>query len=153
MSLSYSIDHVVTSTESVNVEVAAKSEMTLVATDNDAKSGDVVSTYVLASGDTAFPGTVSYRVGNQSRGGAPVRRISITFSTWAAETDSVSGAIVRKPANFTVSMNLPADMTLELADINQALGNLFSFLYASVSAGARNTGYLQKLLYGSPQVV
>ena len=153
MSLSYAIDHVVTSTESVNVEVAAKSEMTLVSTDIDPKSGDVISTYVLASGDVAFSATIIYRIATQSRAGGTIRRISATFSTWATETDSVTGAINRKPINSTFSLNIPADMTVELADVMQLLGNCFSFLYPSVAAGVRNTGYLQKLLYGSPQVV
>jgi hypothetical protein len=153
MSLSYSIDHVVISTESVNVEVAAKSEMTLVSTDVDPKSGDVVSTYVLASGDVAYPATVVYRIASQSRASGPIRRVSLTLNTWATETDSVTGGIVRKAINSTISLNIPADLTVELADIMQMIGNTFSFVYPSVSAGVRSTGYLQRLLYGSPQVV
>jgi hypothetical protein len=144
---------VATSTESVNVEVAAKSELTLIATDIDQKTGEITSTYTLASGDMAFPGLVTYRVGEQARSSGPIRRISVTLSTWATETDSVTGVIRRKPISCTISLNLPGDLTFELADVMQLLGNTFSFLYASVSAGVRSTGYLQKLLYGSPQVV
>jgi hypothetical protein len=51
MTISYSLDHTPSSTESVLVEVAPKSEMTLRATDADPKTGAVTATYVLASGD------------------------------------------------------------------------------------------------------
>jgi hypothetical protein len=153
MSLSYAIDHVVTSTESVNIEVAAKSELTLISTDVDQKSGEVVSTYALASGDTLYPGLVTYRVATQSRSSGPIRRVSMTLDTWATETDSVTGVINRKPISCTISLNIPRDLTTELADVMQLLGNAFSFCYASVTTGVRSTGYLQKLLYGVPQVV
>lgn len=149
----YSLDHVASATESVLVETAAKSEMTLQSTDVDPKTGAVVSTYNLASGDSQFPASVVYRVENQSRGGSPIRRVSMTFSTWAVDDNSVDGTAIRKPISGTIAMNIPADITTELADLDDFIGNLFSFLYASQSGGARNTGYLQKLLYGVPQVV
>lgn len=153
MTHTYSLDHVASATESVNVETAAKSEMTLQSTDVDPKSGDVVSTYTLASGDSQYPAYVVYRIGSQNRGGNPVRRASMTFSTWAVDDNSVDGTAIRKPISGTISLLIPADITVELADMDDFIGNLFSFLYASVSTGARNTGYLQKLLYGVPQVV
>jgi hypothetical protein len=152
MSLSYAIDHVATATESVTLEVAAKSEMTLVSTDIDPKSGAVTSTYILASGDAQYPGFVVYRIESQTRSGQPLRRISVKFTTWATETDSVTGIIRRKPISTEIAMLVPIDLTIELADVMQMLGNAFSFTYASVSSGTRATGYLQKLLYGAPQV-
>jgi hypothetical protein len=127
--------------------------MTLVSSDVDPKTGDVISTYVLASGDSLYPATVSYRISNQSRGGAPIRRVLMTFSTWAVDANSTDGIDTRKPIVGSIAMNLPADITLELADMDDFIGNLFSFLYASQSSGARSTAYLQKLLYGVPQVV
>lgn len=153
MTHTFSLDHVATATESVLVETAAKSEMTLVSTDVDPKTGDVVTTYVLSSGDSQFPATVSYRISSQSRGGAPIRRISMTFNTWAADDNSVDGIVSRKPISGSIALNVPADITVELADMDDFIGNLFSFLYASQSSGSRNTGYLQKLLFGTPQVV
>jgi hypothetical protein len=149
----YSLDHVATATESVLVETAAKSELTLISTTTDPKTGAVTSNYVLASGDDAYPATVSYRVENQTRGGNPVRRVSMTFSTWAADYNDVDGITTRKPVVASFSFVLPADLTIELADMDDLIGNAFSFLFASQSAGARNTGYLQKLLYGVPQVI
>jgi hypothetical protein len=152
MSLSYSIDHLSTSIEDVSIEVAAKSEMTLQGTGPDPKTGDQVSTYVLASGDNSFPATVVYRAGVQTRAGSPIRRISMTFGTWATKADSVTGVDVKLPLVATVSFNIPADMTVEVADMDDLIGNLFSFLYLSVTTKVRDTTWLQKLLYGVPQV-
>lgn len=153
MTITYSLDHVNSSTESVNVEVAAKSELTLQSTDVDPKTGEVVSTYILASGDNAYPAYVTFRSGIQNRNSGSVRRISMTFSTWAVATDDVAQTVTRKPISATAAFNVPADMTIEVGDFDDFIGNAFSFLYASVGTGARNTGYITKLLYGAPQVV
>jgi hypothetical protein len=153
MSLSYALDHVSASTESVLVELAAKSELTLISTDTDVKTGAVVSTYTLASGDTQFPAYVTYRAEIQSRKTGVIRRISMTFDTWATQTDSVTGVIDRLPISASFAMNIPQGFTVELADIDDFIGVAFSFLFASQSSGARSTTYLSKLLYGAPQVV
>lgn len=153
MTHTYSMDHVIATTESVNVEVAEKSAMTRIATDIDQKTGAVTSTYRLASGDAAYPATVSYRVEDQLRSGAKIRRISVTLNTWAADENSVDGTTTRKPLSGTVSLNVPADITTELADADDLIGNLFSYLYLSVAAGVRSTAWLQKLLFGVPEVV
>ena len=50
-------------------------------------------------------------------------------------------------------LNVPADITTEIADVDDFYGNLFSYLYPSQSAGVRSTAHLQKLLYGVAQVV
>jgi len=152
MSHTYSIDHANASTESVLVEVAEKSYMTLQSTDVDPKTGDILSTYVLATGDASYPATVTYRVQNQTQRGKPVRRIVVTLNTWATDDDGL-GLVLKEPISSSFSMVIPASFTIELADLDDFIGNMFSFLYASQSAGARNTGYLQKLLYGVPQVV
>jgi len=153
MTLTYEITHAVASVEDVSIEVAPKSEMTLQSTTTDPKTGEVASRYVLASGDVNHPADITYRSALQTRGGALIRRITVTFSTWATSTDSVTGIVVYKPVQASFSMNIPVDMTTELADIDDFLGTTFSFLYASVSVKVRNTGYLQKLLYGITQVV
>jgi hypothetical protein len=152
MTVSFSIDHLSTSVEDVSVEVAAKSEMILQSSDVDPKTGDVTSTYVLASGDNAFPATVIYRTSLQKRAGAAVRRLSMTFNTWSVSTDSVTGIVIRKPLSATVSFVIPADMTVEVADMDDLVGNLFSFLYLSVTTKVRDTAWLQKLLYGISQI-
>lgn len=153
MTITYSLDHVSATTESVNVEVADKANMVLQSTTTDPKTGEVVSTYTIANGDNAFQAFIYYRSSIQSRGSAPVRKVSVTFSTWAVKSDSVSGEDTRKPFTGTFSLLMPADMTIETADVNQFIGNLFSFLYLSVTTGTRNTTWLAKLLFGIPQVV
>lgn len=152
MTITYSIDHLSTSVEDVSVEVAAKSEMTLQSTTTDPKTGEVVSTYVLASGDNSYPANVTYRVALQKRSDGMIRRLSVTFSTWATSADDVTGVTTKKPLSGTISFNVPADMTIEVADMDDMLGNLFSFAYLSVTTKVRSTAWLAKFLYGIPQV-
>jgi len=152
MTITYSIDHISTSVEDVSVEVAAKSEMTLQGTVIDQKTGDVTSTYVLASGDNSYPATVAYRSAVQNRASGAVRRMSMTFSTWATRSDSVAGTDEKLPLTGSIAFTVPADMTIEVADMDDLVGNLFSFAYLSVTTKVRDTTWLQKLLYGIPQV-
>lgn len=152
MTITYSIDHVSTTVEDVSVEVADKANMVLQYTTTDPKTGEITSSYVISNGDNSFPATVVYRTSVQNRSTGPIRRMSMTFNTWAARADSVSGEEIRKPLVASVSFNVPADMTVETADMDDLIGNLFSFLYASVSVKVRDTAYLGKLLFGIPQV-
>jgi hypothetical protein len=147
MTLSFTIDHTVASVEDVSVEVAAKSELTRSSQINRA-DGTVGTVYYLASGDNSFPATVTYESQVQKRQAGQVRRLAITFRTWAVETDSVSGLDRRVPISAQLSFLIPADMTIEVADLNVLLGNMFSFAYSGVSSKLRNTAWLQKLLYG-----
>jgi hypothetical protein len=152
MAHTYSIDHLVTSTEAVNIEVADKAGMVLRGTSRLPNGRDGwEAIYGLGSGDSQYPATVTYRVENQTRQGNPVRRLSMIFNTWAADDDGVS-VVIRKPISAEISIVVPADLTIELADLDDLFGNSVSFLYSSVSSGTRTTTYLQKLLYGGPQV-
>lgn len=152
MATTFSLDHVVSSTESVLVEVGAKSEFISQGTVIDPKTGARITTYTLGSGDSAYLATVEYRIEEQTRGGLPVRRVSMTFRTWATSDDGL-GNVLKKPVSGQFAFVLPTDITIELADLDDFIGNCFSFLYASQSAGARNTGYISNLLYGSSKVV
>lgn len=152
MAHSYSIDHAVSSTESVLVEVAAKSEFVSQGTSIDPKTGARVNTYALGSGDTGYQATVEYRVEDQTRSGDPVRRVTMTFRTWATDDDG-AGVVLKKPILGQFIMNIPLSFTIEVGDLDDFIGNCFSFLYASQSSGARATGYLTSLLFGSPKVV
>lgn len=152
MAHTISIDHLVTSTEAVNIEVADKANMVLLATSRMTGGKDGwESVYGIGNGDSKYPARVTYGVENTERKGNPVRRISMKFETWAADDDGVS-VVIRKPIAVEMSFNLPADLTVELADLDDLFGNAVSFLYSSVSSGTRTTTYLQKLLYGGPQV-
>lgn len=152
MTITYSIDHLSTSVEDVSVEVAPKSEMTFQGIVTDSKTGEVKASYVLASGDNAYPATVTYKSSIQSRASGQVRRMEIQFSTWATLSDSVSGLDTKKPVLASCVFTVPADMTIEVSDLDDLLGNLFSFAYLSVTTKVRNTTWLQKLLYGATQV-
>lgn len=152
MTITYSIDHVSTSVEDVSVETAAKSEMTLQSTTTDQKTGNVTSTYVLASGDDAYKAFVTYTSSIQNRASGAIRRLSMLFSTWATASNSISGIDTKKPISVQISIQLPSDMTIELADLDKLLGNAYSFTYEDVTTKVRDTVWLQKLLYGVPQV-
>lgn len=153
MSITYSIDHAVSSVEDVSVEVAAKSEMVLAGSFVDPKTGERVAQYRLASGDNAFPATIEYRVSDQTRSYGPVRHIVVRFSTWAVEANSVSGVDTRKPITGIFTIDTPSDYTIEVADLDDFIGNVFSFLYLSVTTKVRDTTWLRNLLYGAPAVV
>lgn len=152
MTITYAIDHALTSVEDVSVEVCDKANMVLQYTSTDPKTSEVTSSYVISNGDNSYPATVVYRSSIQNRSTGPIRRFSMTFNTWAARADSVSGIETRKPITGTISVNMPADMTIETADMDDFVGNLFSFLYLSVTTKVRDTTWLGKLLFGIPQV-
>ncbi|DAD50090.1 TPA_asm: coat protein [ssRNA phage Zoerhiza.1_23] len=151
MSISYSLDHITTSVEDVSVEVAAKSEMVSQGP-RIAKNGDRFHDYVLASGDNAYPAIVSYGSNVQQRTTGPIRRVTMALSTWASATDSVSGLVTKKPILGQVVIELPADMTIEVADADDLIGNMFSYMYLSVTTKVRDTSWLLDLLYGSGEV-
>jgi len=152
MSLTYSIDHALTSVEDVSVEVADKANMVFQGNKTDPKTGEISASYVVSNGDNSYPATVTYRSVVQNRASGPVRRISMTFDTWATRSDSVSGLDTKKSLSGTISVNMPADITVETADMDDFIGNLFSYLYLSVTTKVRDTTWLGKLLFGIPQV-
>jgi hypothetical protein len=152
MSLTYSIDHISTSVEDVSVEVSEKSVMISPSTSTDPKTGVTKSVYTLGSGDNAYPSTVTYRNVIKNTAGGPRREFSITFDTWAVVSNSVSGVDTRKPISGTVAFTAPADYTVEVADLDDMLGNLFSFCYLSVTAKVRDTTWLAALLLGATEV-
>jgi hypothetical protein len=153
MSITYSIDHLLTSVEDVSVEVADKASFALVRTLQDEKTGEVSSVYSLPSGDPTYPATVTYRSALNSRAAGNLRRISCTLNTWARSVDSVSGEEVILPISGTISLNVPQGVQVEVADLDDMIGNLFSFMYVSVTTKVRSTTWLAKLLFGITQVV
>lgn len=154
MTLTYAIPHAIGgTTESVLVEVAEKSSLVLVSSDYDKSTNENVATYRIATGDTVYRATVVYTAGDQLRAGKPVRFVTMTFTTWATESDDVAGTVRYEPISAKISLTIPTSFTVELADLDDFIGTMFSFLYASQSSGARSTTYLSKLLYGIPQVV
>lgn len=152
MTITYDIDHLPGSTESVTVGVAPKSSMALISSDIDQKTGEVTAKYVINTGDPSYPAIATFRTALQRRADGVFRRISVTFETWASVTNSTTEEVVRKKISGTISALVPADVTIEVADLDNFLAEVYSFTYASVSSGTRSTTYLGKLLFGSPQV-
>jgi len=152
MSISYGIDHVSSNpTESVTVSVAEKSTMALLTTRTDAKTGRITTVYIIGSGDTNHPATVTYTVDPVSNS-AKTRYGSCTVQTWATQTDSITGIKTLWPIQATVSFVITNGSPVQLTDFNQLIACVYSYTYASVSAGVRDTAYLQDLLFGNPTV-
>lgn len=157
MTLTYSIDHALTSVEDVSVEVADKASLVHQATKVDPKTGAIEAVYVIANGDTTHRAFVTYRVSDETRKDSfgsvyNIRRFSITLNTWAVRDDSVAGTSERKPLTASISFNVPTDFVVEVADLDDVLGNLFSFAYLSVTTKVRDTSWLSMLLFGTPEV-
>jgi hypothetical protein len=156
MSMSYTIDHAVlrsVTNQSVLMAISAKSELALQLLTDDPKTGEISASYILTSGDPAFPAVVTFRCSPQKRKGKAVKRLSVTFDTWAVQTDSVSGIVTREEVSSSVTAIVPAVFTVEVDDVVDLIENCFSFLYPSVAAGVIDTSYVGKLLYGVPRVV
>jgi hypothetical protein len=152
MSLSYTLDHIIggATVEDVSVEVAPKSEMVKVPP-VPLKDGRVETKYRLASGSDVYPAYITYSSEIQNRKAlGSIRNIVIDLSTWATQTDSVSGLETKMPIQGMIVLNLPAGMTIEVADLDDFVGNLFSYLYPSVTAKVRSTTWLQNFIYGIP---
>jgi len=150
MTLSYAIDHVSSnSTESVTTIVADKSGRVSTQLDSDPKTGRNTSVYTLSSGDPNHPATITYSVDPPSQD-AKTRYGSITFRTWCTQTDSVTGIVTWWPIQATISFVITNGAPVQLADFNKLIAAIFSYSYASVSSGVRDTVWLQNLLFGSP---
>lgn len=147
MTHTLSIDRVDSTIVAVNVEEIDQTGLILLDTTTDAKTGATVSRYTLADGDPHYPSYIDIKNQVDPKDGKGVRRISITFRTWARDLDSVSGEEVIEPISFVTAMNLPA-MNLEVADLNVALANCYALTYDSVTTGTRSTALLSKLLFG-----
>jgi len=140
------------STESVTTVIAPKSSMTPGGSSTDPKTGRVTTIYNIASSDGIHVATVRYQV-DPIAAGAKTRYGSVTFSTWVTSSDSVTGIITWFPIQATVSFVIQNGSPVVLADFNKLIAATFSFAYASVSSGTRDTAYLQRLLLGSATVV
>lgn len=152
MSLAYTIDHAVATVEDVSVQVADKASLALQSTSDDG-AGGVSSVYVINSGDPTYPATVAYRSTLVAPKGKPsYRRISVTLNSWARRSDSVTGIDALAPIQSTISVNVPQDFSVEVADLNEFMGNLYSFTYPSVTSKLRATTTLSKLLFGISQL-
>jgi len=152
MTISYEITHVSSnSTESVTTSIADKTGKVFTNVQADPKTGRITSTYTLNSGDVTHPATLRYSVDPVDLSAiGKTRYASITFNTWATQTDSVTGLITWFPVQATVSFVLPQGAPVQLADLNKLIAVIFSYTYASVSSGVRDTAWLQDLLFGAP---
>lgn len=139
------------STESVTVEVADKTNLVLVSSDLNEKTGRATAVYALSGADAGYPITLT--VNSDPMGpGVKSRYCSITFRTWVKQSSDVTDITTRWPIQVSTSIVVAGDAPLVLADLVKLLGVGFSYSYLSVTSGARETTWAAKLLAGSPQL-
>jgi hypothetical protein len=139
------------STESVTTPVADKTNLVLVSSDIDPKTGRTTAIYTLSGADAGYPITLTVN-SDPSGPGVKSRYCSMTFRTWVKQSSDVTDITTRWPIQVSVSFVVTGDAPLLLADLNTLVGVAFSYSYLSVAAGVRDTTWLAKLLSGSPQV-
>jgi hypothetical protein len=153
MTITYNIDHVnLTDPATMLLPRVDRTLMALLSTESNAGK-ELVSKYVLADGDPAYPAEITYRVAEQKRGSELTKRISITLSSWASKVDSVTGIEDRKPIVATISVNVPVEFTVEPGDIVGFMGSLYSLTMPNESPTYVPAEYWNKLMFGITQVV
>jgi hypothetical protein len=138
------------STESVTLSVADKTNLILVSSDLDQKTGNATAVYTLSGADAGYPVNLTVNIEPVVPGKS--RRGSFTFRTWVKQTSDVSDVVTRWPIQASITFLIGGDAPLALADFNKLIGVLTSYTYLSVAAGVRDTTWLAKILAGSPQV-
>lgn len=139
------------STESVTLEVADKTNLVLVSSDIDPKTGRATAIYSISGADPGRPVTLTV---NSDPLGPTVksRYCSITLRTWVKQSSDVTDVTTYWPIQAGMSFVVTGDAPLVLSDLVSLLGTAFSYTYLSVSAGVRETTWAAKLLAGSPQI-
>lgn len=139
------------STESVTVQAADKTNLILISSDIDQKTGRATAIYSLSGADAGYPVTLTV---NSDPAGPNVksRYCSITLRTWVKESSDVTDVVTRWPIQASMSFVVPGDAPLAVADLIALMGAAFSYTYLSVSSGTRETTWAAKLLAGSPQL-
>ena len=148
MSHSYSIDNVATSDTDVAVPLLTQASLELRTTVADAKTGVTISTYVLPTGDPAYPMIVTVRNEKSPTAANVERRCSINVKTWARELDDDGVLVAVKPISATVAFNLPPGVGLEAADISDLVGNLYSLTFDSLNTKVPSTALISKQMFG-----
>lgn len=139
------------STESVTVQVADKTDLVLISSDIDPKTGRATAIYTLSGADAGYPITLTVNA-DPIGAGMKSRYCSITLRTWIVQSSDVTDITNRWPVQGSMSFVVAGDAPLVLADLVKLFGATFSYTYLSVSAGTRETTWAAKLLAGSPQI-
>lgn len=139
------------STESVTVQVADKTDLVLISSDIDQKTGRATAIYTVSGADPGYPQTLTVNA-DPLGPGVKSRYCSITFRTWIKQSSDVTDITTQWPIQASMSFVVAGDAPLVLADLVKLFGTAFSYTYLSVSSGTRETTWAAKLLAGSPQV-
>lgn len=133
MATVYSIDHV-GGTEA-DVSVAKLSETSFRDKGTEVlPNGARRTTATIAEGDDIHRATVvSQTIDNpKGLGGKGQRSFTLSFNTWARVTvDDVLSDI--QPVSLMLAVNLPSSVSVEIADVRQALENLYGLTYTTLT--------------------
>lgn len=159
MSISYTIEHVnAQNADGDTILIAGyqlHTDLVLVDTTTDPKTGDITTTYVVANGDPDYPAQAIYRCANQKRAGEEIKRLTATFITWAKAEDSVSGLVTRKQVRTGNFLEIPAGTKLTAEQLRDFVQQGFSLWYTptdSIVGTAMPADYIASMLFGITQV-
>jgi hypothetical protein len=150
MSLSYSIDHIPTSTITDFAVPAPIGDAYLAALSPlPLPKGESETRYAITTGDTSSPAVLVYRSGDFERKTGLIKRIGGGLATFAREIDSVSGLSRKAPISVNTTINVPMDFQVEAADLAYLfLAHVVQFAPDGDQTVAGLTAYFSRLLFG-----
>lgn len=150
MTLSYSLDHIPTST-AVDFAVPSPIGDAYLAklAPLPAVNGESETRYAVISGDTSSPAILTYRSGDAVRKTGTIKRIGSGLSTWARESDSVTGLSRKALIAVNTTFNVPTDFKVEAEDLAYLLvAHMIQFAPDGDQTVAGIASYMSKLLFG-----
>lgn len=136
MSLSYDIPGI-TGLSGVDVTVKALDQTKLVHKRQiQNQDGSYTDLYQMSTSDPAYPITVEVRVSPAKN---RLRTFQITLKTWATITESITGAVIYRQIRKWNGIELPADVTIEVADLAVLYMADFALTYKSVTTKVPDT--------------
>lgn len=156
MSQTSSLAKVPTSSTDTNVDhyVIDKSKLKESEPLNPAPANTAVQSYILRDGDTYIPVFVEVRIqrDNLSRANPQVRH-TVKLLTHELVDDTVTEIeAIAGPVDAGIYFNLPLGHRVSSSDIMKLLSSVYFLLCGTVTAGVPDSTYVDRLLYGQPDI-
>jgi len=116
-----------------DVSISKLSEASFAAQGTEVVPGGYKTIYTIASGDQAHPTTlvVQSKLDPKGNGGKGTRSALFALNSWArVDVDGTVESI--EPVSSVLSINVPMNTQLEVADLRDMLENLYSATYATL---------------------
>lgn len=125
-------------------------ESTLKLKSSDPVPGGQKTTYIVATDDQTHPTTfvIQAKADPKGQGGKGVNALMIALNSWARMTiDGVVSDV--QPISCVLTINMPASLPVETADVRLLMENCYSLTYASLNAKIPESARLAGMaLYG-----